>query len=170
MDFIKLKIQNVKVETFDSQCGLIQQGRKILLILSKNNVHKNVNLVPMRNPRQFQKPRVSPGNCHQELWAYPLPTWQLGPVPEVLCSLQRGHDAHVNRGITVKIPTKSSLQEWFPSCGQPGPQLQNHASELNFLRSLVLLNLPAQVLPVLPTLSNPFSLAHLPLEPEFLRT
>lgn len=38
MDLIKLKMQNVKAKTLDSQCDSIQQGKKkCLLIRAENN-------------------------------------------------------------------------------------------------------------------------------------
>lgn len=114
--------------------------------------------IPDRVPEAKRKAR--------QLSPYPQSTWQPGPVPEVPCPLQRA--AWCSRRPWHYCADSDKIFFTGVVSILWAPQLQNRASELNVLRSLLLLNLPAWVLPVLPTLSNPFSLAHLP--PKFTGT
>lgn len=164
MDLIKLKIQKVNVKTLDSQCGLIQQGKKkSLLIHAANNGALECEFGANEGCQpEFQRPRENPGNCNPEPSSHP-------PCPPGTLVLSWGYT------ILFTEQRDPAFRPWH-CCGDSNKHffgevvfslwtphvLQGMGQRFNMDFSSLRRadEFACMVLSTLPMLSNPFSLAH----------
>lgn len=125
-------------------------------------VHKNVNLVPVRNPSQSPRGQEKGQVIVKKNSHHILPTaWYLGPVPEELHALSRAARCPMQTlALLWSFKQRVLLEVFFILWTSHILKGKGLSLSTDFPRSAMQMNLPVQILSALRMQPNSFSLAH----------